>query len=609
MGQHLENLRAIVNDAPGGPGCYLWKDSKANILYVGKAINLRSRLRSYVGSGPQHIRTALMVARATQVEWISTLNGNEALILEANLVKKYKPRFNVRLKDDKRYPFICVSTGEMFPRVYLTRTIRDDGHRYFGPYTDVGAARATIALIHKIFPVRKVKQSLPLKTRRRPCINFHIKRCLAPCQGNITEEQYSKIVEEILLFMEGRREILENLISERMQAASVSEAFERASIYRDMLLQIRRMSEDQNVSYQNVGDEDVLALARREDHGQMVLVEVRSGQMIGRKSFPLQGVLNVDDAEVIASFARDHYLNQDQIPGRIVLPEKILVADKKILEEVFWERVGHKVRLVVASKGHRVSILKLARRNAEMLLSERLLAARVRDREAMLADIQKMLNLNQLPEIMECYDISHMGGTEIVASGIVFLDGAPHRSAYRRYRIRSVDGIDDPASMREVIARRLQRLLNENQSLPDLILIDGGLTQLTAACEAAIALDQKDLAIVSLAKKLEEIYVPGRRDPYNFDSNRPGMRLLRQLRDEAHRFAVGYQRNRRNKSALRTLLDAVPEIGDARRKTLLKHFTDHRVEEATQSELQQVDGIGPKLAYKIWKHLKKEGPQ
>ncbi|MEQ9366700.1 MAG: excinuclease ABC subunit UvrC [Leptospirales bacterium] len=629
---HLEALRKQVSRAPTGPGCYLWKNERDEVLYVGKAVNLRSRLRNYVSDSFDNSRTYWLMRLARSFETILTDTEKEALILEANLVKKIQPRFNVRLKDDKRYPYICVSISEPFPQIFITRAIRDDGNAYFGPYTDVRATRNMIALIHKIFPIRKVRQRLPLKKPGRPCMNFHIKRCLGPCQGTVPEAEYRKIVDEIVLFLEGKLEILENIVIARMQEYSAAEEFETAAIYRDMLMNIRSATEDQNVVQSGpagaaIENQDILALARRDDHGQIALLEIRGGRLLGRKSFPLQGLkgasaprskggakadanpepneMEAEDAEVIEAFLRDHYLGAGQLPSQIVLPMNF--KGRKLFEATLSERAERKIRVGPSRAPQIKSLLKLATRNAELLLSERLLATRMRDREKALADLEAMLGLSAPPVIMECYDISHFQGAQTVASGIMFVDGAPHKAGYRHYRIRSLDrpgDINDPASIREAVARRIQRLLNEERSLPDLILIDGGATQLHAACEAATALGAGKLPIVSLAKEREEIYLPGETIPRSFDPNRSGMRLLRQMRDEAHRFAITHHRSSRNKQTLRHVLDGVPDIGPTRKKALLKHFAGEQpIAGASVDELSAVAGIGPELAKKIRAYL------
>ncbi|MBL8020787.1 MAG: excinuclease ABC subunit UvrC [Leptospirales bacterium] len=590
-------IAQAVHRSPTTPGCYIWKDEAGEILYVGKAVNLRARLRNYLR--PEAYKTELLMERARNLEWITTETSREALILEANLVKKYQPRFNVRLKDDKRYPYLCLSTSEMYPQIYITRSVRDDGNAYFGPYTDVGATRNTLALIHKIFPIRKVRQTLPLARPRRPCMNFHIGRCLGPCQGNVPVEEYAKLIEQIKLFLEGRTEILETLVGKRMEEFSEKMEYEKAAMFRDVLANIRRATERQIVLDPGSGDEDLVALASRDDDGQMVVFEMREGKLIGRKSFPLKGMLNSDPEEIFESFIRDYYLSSTIRPARIHMPQKLKSARE--LEEALQVN-EREVNLTVPKKPHLKSLLNLAQKNAELLLRERLLAARVKDRSRGLEELKEMLGLADVPSVMECYDISHLQGTHTVASGVCFVDGEPSRKDYRHYKIKTVDGIDDPASMEEVISRRLQRLLAEDRALPDLILIDGGVTQLDAACRAANALGCNQ-QIIAIAKQREEIYFPGESTPRHFDPASPGMLILRHMRDEAHRFGITHHRGRRNQAVLRHLIQEIPDIGASRVRALLKHFTETPIEDASEDDLKRVPGIGPVLANKIREFL------
>ncbi len=608
-----EKLKKQAANAPETPGCYLWKDD-SETLYVGKALNIRTRLKSYLTLSLEHPRLLMMIKQASALEWISTANEKEALLLEANLIKKLKPRYNVQLKDDKRYPYLCVSTAELYPQIYLVRQSRnDDGNLYFGPYTDVGATRNAIALIHKIFPIRKVRQRLPLKKAASPCINYHIKRCLGPCQGTVPQEEYRRIVDEIILFLQGKTDTLETILKQRMERYSKQEEYEKAAIYRDILQNILRLRETQVVQM-DVADTDVIALAQRERHGQIIVVEIRSGRMIGRKSFPLTNPLKEEPEELILSFFRDYYLEEDReqdrdrrpavgsgglkrVPAR-KLRLQVKLPDKKLLEEILQNKSGYRVSITVDRSS---SLMKLAQRNAELLLNERLIAMRLDNREKALEEVKNMLGLKHLPEVMECYDISHSQGRETTASGVVFVDAVPQRSSYRRYRIKSIEGIDDPGSIRETIARRLQYLLNEGRSLPDVILIDGGSTQLNAACQAMEALNVKNISIAALAKKREELYFPHENRPRKHNPNSAGMRLLREMRNEAHRFALNYHRSRRQKAVLQHLLDQVESIGPLRKRALLKHFSkqEKRIAKITVDELAKVPGIGRVTAKKI----------
>ncbi|MCB1164625.1 MAG: excinuclease ABC subunit UvrC [Leptospiraceae bacterium] len=590
-----EQIAQKVARAPLDPGCYLWKDSAGEILYVGKADRLRNRLRNYLK--PETIKTAFLMERAADLEWITTETSTDALILEDTLIKKHKPRFNVRLKDDKRFPYLCVSTSEPFPRIFLTRSVRKDGNRYFGPYTDVRAARHILDLIHKTFPIRKVRQKLPLPRPRRPCMNFHINRCLAPCQGNVPESEYKKIVDEIILFLEGKHELLEELVRKRMEEFSQAMDFERAAIYRDILASLRRFQERQSVSRPSAADEDVVAVARDDSYAQAVIFEYRNGNLTGRKAFPLTGIEASDEPEILQSFVREYYLASQAIPSKILVSHAI--EEKSSLEDWLSKKTSRKIRIHQPSRGPNATVMEMVKKNAELLLKEQIIKVKSKDRSSGLAEIQHFLQLSAIPEIIECYDISHFQGRSTVASGVQFQNGEPRKAGYRRYVIRSVGGIDDPASMREVIARRLQRLLNEESALPDLIVIDGGTTQLQAACEAAAALGITELPMVGLAKKREEIYLPGESIPLTLDKNSAGMRILRHLRDEAHRFGITHQRIRSNRAQLKILEQEIPDVGLARIKAMLKHFEGRKIAEASLEELMEVPGIGEKLAAKI----------
>ncbi len=591
-------LREAVSAAPALPGCYLWKSDAGDVLYVGKAQNLRARVKSYLR--PEHIRTFHLMTQVRSLEWITTDTAAEALVLEANLIKKYKPRYNVQLKDDKRYPYICVSTSEPYPRVFITRQIRPDGNRYFGPFADVRSARDTLALIHKTFPIRKTPLKLPLRKPQRPCMNFFIKRCLAPCRGDIPVEEYARVVDEILLFLEGRREILEARVNEQMQRYSQEQQYEKAALFRDVLVSVRRTAERQSVMNPAGGDEDVIGWAAQGDTAQVVLLEIRDGRLLGRKSFPLVGAQDAREAEILGSFLRDYYLESEAVPERILVPR--LPPERKELVQILGQQSGRRITIMRPQAPDKRALLRIAARNAELLLRERILAVRQRDRREGLDQLQQMLQLPEPPNVIECYDISHFQGAQPVASGVVFVDGNPHPSGYRTYSMRQ-EGINDPAMIQEVVARRLQRLINSDAALPDLFVIDGGSAQLAAACAAAQALGLDGQAFVALAKQREELYVPGQAAPLHFDPESPGMRILRHARDEAHRFGLGFHRKRRNRQTLRHLVDSLPEIGPARRRALLAHLDGTRVEEASREELERVPGIGRRLAERIVAHF------
>lgn len=597
----LEKIKNLKDQ----PGCYLWKDSKNDVIYVGKAVKLANRIRSYLNPNITDIKTKHLQSEIYDLEWFATNTEVEALILESTLIKKYNPKFNVRLKDDKRYPYICVSTSEAYPMVFLSRNPKLNGDRFFGPYTDSKAARDALHLIHKIFPIRKTKLKLPLKKPQRPCLNFYMGRCLGPCQGNISVEVYGEMIERVLQFLDGKKDILIDNLRSRMDGYSEKFEYEIAAHYRDMIERVEKVRERQTVVSIEGGDEDIVSFARRENEGQVVLLEVRAGRLEGKKTFPLTGLIDSTNLELIESFLRDYYLSAKFIPRTIYLPEGSKSSVHALMDHI-QEQFGFRPKIKIPSQPKKKSLLKLAQRNAELALTERILATKLRDQTLAMKELQENLKLKDLPRVIECYDISHIQGFEPVASGVMFVDGKPYKPGYRHYKIRGHEGINDPAMMHEVIGRRLQRLLNEEENLPDLIVIDGGPTQLGRACEVANALGLHDLPMIGLAKKREEIYFPGEKEPYSFQMNSPSMRLLRQLRDEAHRFGVTYHRLRRNKAELKSILDEIPDIGNTKRRAILRFFQGKKkVSDAKFEELIQIDGIGEATAKKILTALKK----
>lgn len=601
----LKFLKEKIKNLSDSPGCYLWKNTSNEIIYVGKAIRLSDRVRSYLNPNISDIKTLALQKEINDLDWIATHTDEEALILENNLIKKYNPKYNIALKDDKRYPFICVSTDEAYPMVYLTRKIKADKKKYFGPYTDVKAARDLLDTIHKVFPIRKTPLKLPLAKPVRPCLNFHIKRCLGPCQGNISVEEYSVIVEQIVKFLEGKKESLLAELRIRMNSHSEKMDFERALIYRNMIENIQTIQKRQTVIIQAGGDEDIIAYSKRDDEGQIVILEIRDGRMNGKKSFALNGLKLSSDEEVFTSFLKLYYLQANYIPTSIILPLNVK-NDMEILIEVLAKNFGFKPKIRFPGAGEKKALLGLAQKNAEMNLSERILATKLKDQSIALKELKENLKLKDIPRIIECYDISHFQGSNPVASGVMFVDGKPYKAGYRRYVMKSYQGINDPGMMHEVIARRLQRIINDNEALPDLVVIDGGEVQLARATEAAIALDLSSLPMIGLAKKREEIYFPGSKVPYKFEINSPSMRLLRQVRDEAHRFGVTFHRERRNKATLRTTLDSIPDIGIQRKKMILKFLVGKKkLTSASLEELKQIPGIGEKLALKVYENLQR----
>lgn len=596
----INTLQEKIKNLGSLPGCYLWKNYEGKVIYVGKALKLQNRVRSYLNPNHKDRKTRALYIEIFDLDWIATRTEKEALLLEATLIKKHNPKFNVRLKDDKKYPYLCVSTGEDYPMVFLTRKVKDNGDRFFGPFTDVKAARDSLELIHRIFPVRKTKLKLPLAKPQRPCLNFFMKRCLGPCQGNISKEVYSELISEIISFLEGKKEKLVSQLRTSMFDASEKMEYERAQFLKERIDKINSIREKQTVVSIDGADEDILGLARKDNEGQILILEVRGGRLEGKKAFPLTGLEYSGEDEIFGSFLRDYYLNATNLPAVLVLPT-IAKSNYDSFTEAILDKFGFSLKIKFPESGPKKSLLRLAEKNAELSLTERILATKLRDQTVAMRELQEKLKLKDLPRTIECYDISHFQGSSPVASGVMFVDGKPYKSGYRRYKIRGYEGINDPGMMHEVIGRRLSHLVNENEPLPDLIVIDGGITQLSRAAEAANALDLGGIPMIGLAKKREEVYFPGENMPYSFDIHSPMMRLLRMLRDEAHRFGVSYQRELRKKKTLKSLLDEIQDIGEVRRKSILRFFqSKKKVEEATLSELKEVPGIGSVLAEKIF---------
>lgn len=596
----IDPFKERISRAPTGPGCYLWK-KQGSVLYIGKARNLRSRLRSYLSHDGDR-KTFHLMQEVDDLEWIQTGNVVEALLLEANLIKKFTPRYNIRLKDDKRYPYICVSTGEPYPMVYLTRKVHS-AHRIFGPYTDVKSARRLLALIHKIFPIRKTPLKLPLKQPARPCMNFHIKRCLGPCQGNVSVEEYQELITTILLFLEGKHEILEQLIGERIAAYSAQLQFERAALYRDMLYQLRETLSSQSVMHIGSGDFDLLAQTLDGQEGQLVLFEVRGGILLGRRAFPLAAIADATEEELYSAILRDTYSPASPPPENIFIPVSLKETDD--LQNLLSDFRGQKTRIKKIRLAEHRKLFDMARENARSLLRERMQSQEFRSRERALSDLKEILSLPEIPRLLECYDVSHTSGSFTVASGIVFREGIPHKQSYRRYRIRQVEGIDDPLSIREVIHRRLSAVYSGKVAAADLYVIDGGPAQLGAALSAAFELkpatEKGRLHMIGLAKKFEEIYLPGKKEPLRLDPNRPALRLLRQMRDEAHRFAITYQRKLRDQSMASHSLKNIEGLGPQKLRSILSALKERSLDELTLADLRAIPGIHRSLAERILK--------
>ena len=604
-----ENIKDKLANLANKPGVYLFKDKKGEIIYIGKAKVLKHRVRSYFQAGrPYDPKLARLQSRVSDLETIITDSEVEALILEANLVKEYKPRYNINLKDDKSYPYIRV-TNEPFPRIFPTRRIIRDGSRYFGPYTDVTSMRELLKTIKRLFPIRTCNLNLTeesiAKKKFQICLQYHLKRCHGPCEGLVSREEYNQVVEFVVSFIEGRSRKVAEDIKARMQEMAATLRFEAAARLRDQLNSIEQFQSRQKMVDQNLADRDVVAIASEDGDSCSVVFKVRDGKIIGRQHFYLNGAEEEKLDSVTSAFVKQYYLKADYIPDEIFLPAD-LGEDKAAIQTWLSQRRNSKVVLTVPRRGEKSQLLQMCLRNARLLLQElKLQKSKSADYLAgSVKALQDDLHMAKPPKRIEAFDISNIQGTDPVASMVCFVNGKAHKSDYRRFRIRSKSTPDDFTMMREAVGRRYTRLLKENGSLPDLVLVDGGKGQLSAALEALVRLDIKDQPIIALAKRLDEVFVPGIPDPQNIRKDSAGLHLLQRVRDEAHRFAITYHRSLRKKRTLKSALESVPGIGPAKRDLLIKTFgSAAKVKSTSVEELARVTGISQKLAVTIWQHF------
>lgn len=601
-------LEEKLKHLPDKPGVYLMKDENGQIIYVGKARSLKSRVRSYFrGRKHQPVKVQAMVEKIADFEYIVTDTEVEALILECNLIKKHRPRYNINLKDDKHYPYLKVTVNETYPRVVVTRSMKKDGAKYFGPYTQAGAMRETLKLLKKLFPIRSCKQPT-VDGKSRPCLNAHIKRCLAPCSGEVTPEEYREVVNELILFLEGKQERLVERLRERMEAAAVRLEFEKAAELRDQLQAVEKVMAKQKIISYGQEDQDIIAFARGFNEACVQVFFVRQGKLLGRDHFFLKVTEEMTRTEIMTAFIKQYYSRVERPPREILLQEP--VEEQELLEQWLSEKRGSRVYLKVPKRGEKLKLVEMVARNALMVLQEEELSRRKKAMagEQALLELQEQLGLSKLPRRIECYDISNIQGTNSVGSMVVFVDGEPRPDQYRRFKIRAVKGPDDFASMAEVLTRRFRRAQAEDtrgfENLPDLVIIDGGKGQLGAARRVMRQLGVASIPTFGLAKEEELLFAEGNPNPIRLPRDSEALYLLQRLRDEAHRFAISYHRNLRAKESKRSLLDEVPGIGPKRKQALLRHFGSvKRIGEATVEELSQVEGMTRKVAEQLHEYL------
>ena len=590
---------------PESPGVYLWRDAEGTVLYVGKAKRLRSRVRNYVtGDHSESVKTRALMLSAAALETIVVPSEAHALILEANLIKEYHPKYNIALRDDKSYPYIKVTIAEPYPRVWVTRQLADDGSRYFGPYTDVGAMRRALNVVKRIFTVRSCNFDMPKQMPERPCLDYYIKRCKAPCIYAQTEAEYRAMIDEVLVFLAGNTREVIRRVRERMDLAAESLDFERAAELRDALRHLEQMEEPAVVMTIEGGDRDVIGYARDGDDAVIALMRIRGGRLLAREHQFMENLVEETDAAVLEAYLVAKYLPLQDRASEVLVPFE---PEERELIESSLERT----RVHTPQRGSRRELVDLATQNARHLLEEvRLTSDEAEERAGdPIYELQRQLGLQKVPRSLVCFDISHAQGTDTVASCVWFQNGRPLRGEYRKFKVKTVEGIDDFASMNEVVTRYFTRRVTEEKPLPDLVVIDGGKGQLNAAHAALDAMGLGAMPIISLAKREEEIFLLGRSDPLKLSRRSPALRVLQQARDEAHRFAITFQRKRRAARTVTSELLRIPGVGESKRRQLLAAFGSLQgVREATPEAIAALPGFGQKTAERILEILRTTAP-
>ncbi len=597
-----------LNRLPNSPGVYLLKDAEGNILYVGKAANLQHRVRSYFSAGQKlSPKMKRMVARVAEVDFFVTTSEQEALILELNLIKRHHPYYNVRLKDDKTFPYLKIETGEEWPRVYVTRRLEQDGGRYFGPFTNAKSVRQTLKVIKTIFPFRICTKPIT-GTDTRACLEYHLGRCVAPCIGAVSREEYAQIIKQVILFLEGKQERVVHELERKMNQAAEALDFEKAAFFRDQIQAIHKVIEGQRIATKVRGEQDVIAFAQDRDLAYVQVFFIRNDKLTGRESFVLQGTRHEEPQQIMTSFIKQFYASSPAIPPLILLQHP--VEDMAVIKEWLRGKRGGRVELQVPQRGNKKELIDIVAENARQGLEQLKIKqlATPKAVEAALAEIERELGLSHPPRRMEAYDVSNIQGKAAVGSMVVFDNGRPKPAHYRRFRIKTVAGINDYAMLQEVLQRRFKHLTETTAAdswavVPDLVLIDGGRGQLNAAL-AALREIGSNVPIASLAKENEAIFIPQKAKPVILPPSSPGLKLLQRLRDEAHRFAVSYHTKLRKRATFTSALDTIPGIGPKRKRALLKQFGSIRaIREASAAELAATTGISPSQAKRIKEHL------
>ena len=599
MKKNSEQLKNL----PTLPGVYKFKNKNKKIIYIGKAKNLKNRIRSYFqNSKTQSSKTISMMKNADSFEWIIVKNEVEALLTEANLIKKHRPKYNILMKDDKTYPYIQI-TKEPYPQVILTRKIKKDGSKYFGPYTDSRRLRTILKVIHKVFPIRScsyfINDKIIEQKKISICLDYHIKRCQGPCEGLVSEKEYNEMIMHVISFMKGSTKEIEYYVEQKMNYASENLLYEEAALFRDQLRTVQNFSSKKSYTNSVFDERDIFALAKKDGIGVAVVIRIRNGFIYSREKISLQNIFS-DEQKSYSSIITQFYMGSNLIPSNISLPIK-LIDEKNILDMLSKER-GSKVKLEYPKIGEKAKELRITMKNAELLLNDRILR---KNKYKMftpnsVTSLQSDLNLDVPPKNIEGFDISHLGGTNTVASMVSFINGKPKKSNYRKYKIKSVENIDDFASIREVVFRRYSRLQKENFEYPDLILIDGGKGQLSMAMSALRELGLDYINIIGLAKRLEEVFIPGNPEAQVINKNSPGLVLLKRVRDEAHRFAISFQKQKRKKTMTESPYSSIKGVGKITlNKLLIEYDGTEDIAKQTPKSLAEKIGLSEKLSGEI----------
>ena len=609
-----ENLEDKLQRLPRSSGVYLFRDEAGEVLYVGKAKSLRSRVRSYFQRGDSRVGAARLAERAADVEVIVTRTEAEALHLEQNLVKRHRPPFNIRLRDDKSFPYIAVTMTDEYPRVMFTRERHRRGNLYFGPYANAKKVRETLDVLNRVFRFRPCEGPRPGRHSGIPCLDFHIDRCFAPCIGAISKEEYAEVIDGVVSFLSGDTQTIQAELAERMREAAAEERFEEAARYRNRLFSIRHLADRQATERREVGTVDVIGLAVDGDCAAVQVFPLRDGKMIDRYGFHLENVEGEDEQAILEAFVLEYYGGTPSTPPEVLVSAEL--EDTQPLSEFLSERRGSRVVVRTPLRGEKRRLVELASENARLALEADTAvreAARSR-RVAALEELREVLNLESLPVRIECFDVSNIQGESIVASMTVFVDGSARKAHYRTFAIRGLEGQDDVGAMREAVSRRFARLRRGDHDesfsrMPNLVVVDGGKAQLGAALAAIEELDLPRVAVIALAKREEEVFVPGFPAPIVLDRTSPGLQLLQRIRDEAHRVALRFHRRRRGSRSMETIFEGLPGVGPVRRRAIIRHFGSvERFLEASQEELEGVPGLPQKTARALYAQLHKAGP-